>query len=495
MLINLLEPELIPLASEILKLHKKKNLNNNSKKKSLKYLHLPNEDMDKGDNNIISDTNGIVSDSNNVQVSYNTTDAPIDSNLGFFENRHLERVSLMAKNLTSQNEVNSKTSNSRSDFIIRQNNHTEHTNHLITEQANYSQNNTIFKMQYQDFENSSNPYNAAFILDKTRNAGHVNTNLTKNTTSNALKGSDADDFDTVNSNDKPFILKTLPTPSVPQIKTIHHTNPSPIAMQRHFGDRNDWGNSSPVVNSEDKHYWDKEKKTKANINNVNHRMKDFSSVFFVSATKHNPITEDDAATTSLRINKTSVESPIINKTLEISPDTNNSTLRDTSSALEFLNNTTNTTNTNASLSNDTGLLLNNSRTSEGVAKSLHVSTISYAEESANSTSPEKQEGAGVVVVVERIPTVKDVLLNDNNTNVKIADVGDSAVLPLNEKAHQENRTGDFTKHLLKQLQSLSSKRHFHNNTSDNTLLDKPKQTGGSETAVKDGKRIFYSRVV
>ena len=58
----------------------------------------------------------------------------------------------------------------------------------------------------------------------------------------------------------------------------------------------DRGNSSPAVDSENKHYWDKKKKTKANINNVNHRMKDFSSIFFISTMKHDVLSEDDVAT-------------------------------------------------------------------------------------------------------------------------------------------------------------------------------------------------------
>ena len=60
----------------------------------------------------------------------------------------------------------------------------------------------------------------------------------------------------------------------------------PIASTRYLGDKNDWGNGTPTVSSEDKHYWDKEKKTKANINNVNHKLKDFSSNFFTSTMRH-----------------------------------------------------------------------------------------------------------------------------------------------------------------------------------------------------------------
>ena len=69
------------------------------------------------------------------------------------------------------------------------------------------------------------------------------------------------------------------------------------AESRHLGDKNDWGNGTPILNSEDKHYWAKEKKTKPNINNVNHRMKDFSSNFFYPTVKHDFLsTEEDDET-------------------------------------------------------------------------------------------------------------------------------------------------------------------------------------------------------
>jgi len=92
-----------------------------------------------------------------------------------------------------------------------------------------------------------------------------------------------------------------------QEKQDHHTNQhqdtqivrvtekmNQAAESRHLGDKHDWGNGTPNLNSEDKHYWEKNKKTKANINNVNHRIKDFSANFFYPTIKHDFPSEKEA---------------------------------------------------------------------------------------------------------------------------------------------------------------------------------------------------------
>lgn len=528
-------------------------MDHRGKKKSLKYLHLPNEDsMDKGDNSIIAEINNSTSVSDNnmntQQISdSNTSDAPMDSKLGFFENRHLERV-LLTNNLTAQNHVDA-----RSDSIGgRNNNHTSVTevSKQTIHKPSYSQNSTVSKMQYQDFENSSNPFNAAKNDNSVLAVNNNNAKLTKNVSSmvTASKGVEVDDLETVNSNDKPIILPVTslisPSSSIqPTIQTHNSRNPS--ASSRHLGDRNDWGNSSPAVNSENKHYWDKKKKTKANINNVNHRMKDFSSIFFISAMKHDIFDEDDivkpiSPLPSLGKSKLLNESPqqsIDNNSSvasEQSHEKNNITLLHTqllhntpdvtdSSSLSVTNTTTSSTGQHYTNDNNTDistttLSSNDNKTTEtqqkgsvveGIAKSLHVSNVTFTTSPINSTSSssDKQDGSGVVVVVERQPpTIKEKkIINSTTVNaVKIADVDESSILPMrsNEnKTKQESNQTDFTEHLLKQLQSLSSKKHLPDkNTStttsdgaDSMVIVKPKQTSlGTETTVKDSKLFFVN---
>ena len=572
---------MIPLASETSKLHNKKSINKSGKKKNLKYLHLPNEDsMDKGDNNIIADTNNnntSVSDNTQQISDNNTIHAAIDSNLDFFENRHLERV-LLTNNLTTQNHVNA-----RSDSIGgRDNNHTTKVSKQTIHKPSYSQNTTISRMQYQDFENSSNPFSlheGSSLPVDIRNAMKTNNNsvltvnsnnakLTKNVTLGSMitdtKGVvDVDDLETVNSNEKPFILPSTSLQSQPQKTIQHHTNnnkPSAVSTSRHLGDRNDWGNSSPAVDSENKHYWDKKKKTKANINNVNHKMKDFSSIFFISAMKHDVLSEDDVATPvpptpllgkdkllekspQLSINNNTVTSELTrethgdNRTSELSHGTSNSTLlqhntsdntvssplgdtntTSTSTGHQFSNNTNiaaTTALSSASNDNKTTAIQHQGSVNEGVAKSLHVSNVTFTGglgPSATTSSPDKQQdGSSVVVVVERQPVSlakeEKIINNTGSENtVKISDVEEASLLPSsllsNENKTQQglNQT-DFTEHLLKQLQSLSSKKHFldRNNTTTTTASEtapespmavvKPKQQTfvGTETAAKDGK--------
>eukprot|EP00111_Clytia_hemisphaerica_P024469 TCONS_00072148-protein len=126
-----------------------------------------------------------------------------------------------------------------------------------------------------------------------------------------------------------------------------------IASTRYMGDKNDWGNGTPMISSEDIHYWDKEKKTKANINNVNHKMKDFSSNFFTATMRHDQEDkandEDDFEEKVDNKNRTSLEHDTEDASSEkknstvVSLEENNSNEKFSNNSMLNLNRKTNST--------------------------------------------------------------------------------------------------------------------------------------------------------
>ena len=366
-------------------------------------------------------------------------------------------------------------SHSLSDYL-------EHNSNTDVKQVNnfsgYPENDTIVKIQYQDFENSSNPFNLNLTLANQT----TNTSLRKASSKQNTNRITDDDLEIINSNSKPFIVKSpAPTPSDHhQVKTVYshdHSSNHQEASSRHLGGgRNDWGNSSPLVNSENEHYWDEQKKTKANINNVNHRMKDFSSIFFVSATRHDTgsLTED---LVQQNINQTSENNDTLQRSID---NTTQLSVGDTvvNATLQDIDNSTNSDQ-----------LLNTTR---DATNGETLTNASHTEPITNSTSSysQKEEDSVVVVIDKKTVKVEDELKDEANTsesNIRIKDVDASAVIPyLN--GTQQNQTEDFTKHLLNQLQSLGTKRHFQNDT----YSDIGGYEGGGNSLVANKTRLNES---